>query len=135
MIRGKRFRLYNQNTGKMISHEEAMKMSSLALDAELSDSGLLVLPLEDKHIVIMCSIGRLDNNNNEIFEGDIIETSDGLKRDSTGGFSEDKYFWCYHSVDYLYGRLMPTNGRVVGNKFTDQDLFSKIANKETGETQ
>jgi hypothetical protein len=114
----------------MISHEAAMAMSIMALEPGLEDKGLLVLPIMDKHIVIMSSLGIFDEDGVEIFEGDIIETSSSLKRDSSGEFSEDKYLWCYHSSEYLYGRLMPSSGKVVGNIFTNNDLMDKISNKE-----
>jgi uncharacterized phage protein (TIGR01671 family) len=119
----------------MIPHDKIVEMSYLAMDSSLVDNGVIAIPVRDNDIVLLCSIGRFDDDDNEIFEGDIIETSSGLKRDNTGGFSEDKYLWCYHSIDYLYGRLIPAKGRIVGNKFTDKDLFDKIVNKETGETQ
>jgi hypothetical protein len=109
-----------------------VEMSRFAIDSSLVDKGLIALPVRDENVVVMSSIGRFDDDDNEIFEGDIVETSNSLKRDSSGEFSEDKYLWCYHSVEYLYGRLIPSTGKIVGNMFTDKDLFNKISNKEKG---
>ncbi len=67
---------------------------------------------------VMYSVGLLDKEGTEIYEGDIVEHSHTMKRIAgTTRFEPEMHLFTFKSIEYLYGRLLPseTRRKIVGN--------------------
>lgn len=91
--------------------------------------GQAITYLDNKHIVLMQSTGFFDKNGKEIFEGDIVQYSDGeysftgvVENSVFGIYVESKYD-NYNFEDFSDENTRKSDVTIIGNIYENKELL------------
>lgn len=120
------FRVWHHELGRMMSIKNMWFQEGVVEELELNDTVMndYITSYPDE-VTIMQSTGLKDKNGNEIFEGDILGSKDGIL-DSVVEFRSDLGMWTTSLIRYNnFERLcnVASERKIIGNIYKNPELL------------